>query len=117
MRKFKAPSSEDVSRNAQRSAQRFSAGAISRRLGLGGHELHFYVYGFTPEGKCVTWGPMPIEEADAAARGLTEGEVFEMESIQLKVATAAIKAEMLKRGKDIDKVLGRVSHKRLEAQD
>jgi hypothetical protein len=116
MRKLRAPTSEDVARNAQRSAQRFSAGAISRRLGIGGRPIYFYVYGRTPEGKTVVWLIESLEEADAAARGLIEGEVFELETRDLHKATQSIKAEMLSRGKEIDKVLGRVSHKRLEME-
>jgi hypothetical protein len=109
------PTADSIAAAAQRVYRRFAPDAVKRRLGIGGRPAHFYVWGFVPDsGKQITWGPMPVEEADAAARGLIEGEVFEMETIQLKVATSAIKAEMLARGKEFSKVLTRVSHKRLD---
>jgi hypothetical protein len=73
-------------------------------------KIFHYVYGITPAGKVVYWGPMPQDEADAAASGLISGEVFILDTSQLKVATAAIKAEMLRRGNNPDLVLQRGHH-------
>jgi hypothetical protein len=79
-------------------------------MGIGGKATYFFVYGITEGGKQVFWGPIPQDQADACASGLIAGEVFEMDIRDLRKATQAIKAELLKRGHDPDAALSRMSH-------
>jgi len=109
-RKARVPTSQDVKANAEKTYRKFLPQTMLRSLGIGGKPTYFYVYGFTEGGKQMFWGPMPREQAEAAGCGLIEGEVFELETRDLKKATQAIKAELLKRGIDPDKALSRMSH-------
>ena len=111
------PTSEDIKANAERTYAQFESGNILRRLGIGPKEAYFYVYGFTPDlGRPMCWGPMPDgqAEATAAAKGLVEGEVFELNTRDLKKAKSEIKAELLRRGENPDKALRRLYSKRDE---
>ena len=109
-RKARVPSSADVKANAERTYQRYLPATMLRSLGIGGKQKYNYVYGITPGGKIVYWGPLPVDEADACASGLIDGEVFEIDTKDLRKATQAIKAEKLRRGNDPDKALSRGHH-------
>lgn len=113
-RKARIPSSESVKRNAERTYQRFLPKSMLRTLGISGKQTYNYVYGITPGGKQVFWGPMPEDQAEAAAVGLIAGEIFYLDTRDLRKATQAIKAELLKRGNDPDRALGRIQHTGLE---
>lgn len=101
------PTSEDIKRNAERSYKYFESASVLRRLGIT-RDMYFYVYGFTPEGKPVCWGPLPQEEAEAAGRGLISGEVFELDTRDFKKAKQEIKAELMRRGTSPDTALRRM---------
>ncbi len=113
-RKKGAPTPSDIKKQAERTYKHFSAKSVLKRLGIKTHDVYFYVYGFIPDsGKCVCWGPLGGEEADAAARGLLEGEVFELETIDLKKAKSEIKAELARRGVDLGTALQPMSSQRI----
>ncbi len=109
-RKARVPSSASVKANAERTYQRFLPATMLRSLGIGTKTKYNYVYGITPGGKIVYWGPLPMDEADACAAGLIDGEVFEIDTRDLRKATQAIKAEKLRRGGDPDQALSRGHH-------
>ena len=108
------PTETEIRANAERTYQSFQSQNVLRRLGIGPKNTYFYVFGWTPEGKCVVWGAMPegLSEATALAKGLIEGEVFELDTRDLKRAKQEIKAELLRRGMNPDEALKRISSKR-----
>ena len=110
-RRVRIPTSADVKRNAERTYQRYLPKSMLQRIGIGDKPTYFFVYGITEGGKQVFWGPIPRDQADACATGLIAGEVFEMDIKDLRKATQAIKAELLRRGHDPDAALSRMSHK------
>lgn len=110
-RRVRIPTSADVKRNAEKTYQRYLPKSMLRRIGIGDKPVYFFVYGITEGGKLVFWGPIPQDQADACATGLIAGEVFEMDIKDLRKATQAIKAELLRRGHDPDAALSRMSHK------
>jgi hypothetical protein len=110
VRRGKIPTSADVKRDAERTYARYLPKTMLRTMGIGNKPTYFFVYGITEGGKQVYWGPIPRDEADACAVGLIMGEVFEMDIKDLRKATQAIKAELLKRGQNPDMVLSRMSH-------
>jgi hypothetical protein len=109
-RRLKVPTSASIQQKAEQTYERFLPKTMLRSMGIGSKPTYFFVYGVTPGGKIVYWGPIPRDEADACAAGLINGEVFEMDIKDLRKATQAIKAELLKRGEDPDKALKRMSH-------
>lgn len=113
MRKARVLTSEAVQRKAEQTYARYLPKTMLRSLGIGGKQAYLYVYGITPGGKTVYWlvgDTDKIDEADAAAVGLISGEVFEIDTRDIRKATQAIKAELLKRGQNPDVVLSRMSH-------
>lgn len=108
--KARVPTSADVKARAQQTYQRFLPKDMLSRMGLINKSEYIYVYGITPGGKQVFWGSMPEEQAEAAASGLIAGEIFYLDTKDLRKATQEIKAELLKRGHDPDKALSRMSH-------
>ena len=113
------PTSEEIKANAENTYAQFQSANILRRLGIGPKGTYFYVFGWTPEGKAVCWGPMPdgLQEALAASKGLVEGEVFEMDTRDLTRAKQEIKAELMRRGMNPDKALKRMSSKQEKEEE
>lgn len=107
------PTSEDIKENAERTYHRYDPKQVMRRMGIHPKGVYFYVYGFTQKGKAVFWGPMTDDdEAESAARGLIDGEVFELETKDMLKASRLMKAELLRRQQPPDSVLRGMSHKR-----
>ncbi len=107
------PTSEDIKENAEKTYRRFDPRQVMKRLGMQPKGVYFYVYGFTQKGKAVFWGPMTDDdEAESAARGLVDGEVFELETRDMTKGVRLIKAELLRRQQPPDSVLRRMSHRR-----
>jgi len=105
------PTPESVQANAKRTYEHFSPTNVRDRLGIGRKDTFFYVYGFTPDqGRAICWGPIPegLDMARAAAKGLVGGEVFELDTRDLKRAKSEIKAELLRRGANPDEALKRL---------
>jgi len=109
-RRPRVPTSAGIQHNAEKTYERYLPKTVLRSMGIGGKPTYFFVYGITEGGKQVFWGPIPQDQADACASGLIAGEVFEMDIKDLRKATQAIKAELLKRGHDPDAALSRMSH-------
>lgn len=106
MRGFRAPNYKEL---IEKSYSRFLPQNVMGNLG--GNRTYYYAYGITPGGKIVYWGPMTETDAEDAASGLIDGEIFALQTRDLSKATQAMKADLLKRGKNPDVALSRVSHK------
>lgn len=107
------PKADDVKMNAQRIYSHFAPNSVLQRLGLG-KPTYFYHYGITKKGRIEFMGPESRQEADMYAGELDDGEVFEMDTRDLKKATQQMKAELIRRGEEHDKALQRVKHTRLK---
>jgi hypothetical protein len=105
-----APTPEQIKANAQRTYAHFSPTSVRQRLGIGRKDTFFYVTGLTEAGKRMFWGPMTegLDMAIAAAKGLIEGEVLELETRDLAKAKSEFRAELLSRGKEPDSALERM---------
>jgi hypothetical protein len=109
-----APTPEQIKANAQRTYAHFSPTSVRARLGFGVKGKYFYATGFTEAGKRMFFGPIELEEAMAAARGLIDGEVLELETRDNKRAKEEFRAELLRRGEDPDSTLKRMYSKVME---
>ena len=113
-RRMKKPrTAEEVRRNAERTYKHFAPENILHRVGIS-KPTYFYHYGITESGKAEVMGPERQEEAERYAAELDEGEVYELDTMQLAKATRIIKAELIKRGVAHDKALERIKHTRLK---
>lgn len=104
---------EAAQRNQEQLARRIYRSATPEIPG----QMYFYVFGFTPLGKKVYWGPFYYKnEAELELVGLDQGEIFEWDTRDMSEATRRLKAELLKRarekGDDPDEAIKRVLHKR-----
>lgn len=73
-----------------------------------------YVFGFTHAGKPVCLGPFNQgdPEIDRALGRLADGETFEKNTRDVSKASREIRAELLKRGEDVDESLRKHLHKK-----
>lgn len=100
---------DDVKANAERTFKHFTPDQVLRRIG-GASPTYFYHYGITKQGRPEIMGPETQREAEKFASELEDGEVFELDTVDRKRATAIIKAELIRRGVDHDLALRKVKH-------
>jgi len=117
------PTPESLQQTAKRIYQSFNPTNVRSKLGIKVAGKHLYVYGFTPgKGTPLCWGPITeggnaeenLNIAMAAAAGLVEGEVFELDTSNLATAKSQIKAELLSRGTNPDAALRRMYSKQTD---
>lgn len=111
------PTADSIRASAERTYAHFSPESVLARIGVAQKSKYYYVYGILPQKRKPFFdGPMALDEADEIASMLVDGEVFEMDTKQLSVATQQIKAELIRRGKSPDEAVTRISHSRKEVK-